>query len=81
MFTLLNRGAAFFSHGIGARFLQSCQCCSDNQSLPPKACCMDFFEIAVNALVERWSFMPLGEREMFQIGLNLALVMLGSGSL
>jgi hypothetical protein len=42
---------------------------------------MDFFEIAVNALVERWSFMPLGEREMFQIGLNLALVMLGSGSL
>jgi hypothetical protein len=42
---------------------------------------MDFFEIAVNALVERWSFMPLGEREMFQIGRNLALVMEGSGSL
>jgi hypothetical protein len=81
MFTLLNRGAAFFSHGIGARFLQSRQRGSHNQSLPLKACCVDFFEIAVNALLERWSFMPRGEREMFQSGRNLALVVERSGSL
>jgi hypothetical protein len=88
MFTLLNRGAAFFSQGIGGaclsgpmRFLQSRQCGSEKQSLPPKACCVDFFEIEVIALAERWSFMLLGEREMFQSGRNLALVVEGSGGL
>jgi hypothetical protein len=87
MFTLLNRGAAFFSQVIGGaclsgpvRFLQSRQCGSDKQSLPPKACCVDFFEIEVTALAERWSSMPLGEREMFQSGRNLAVLVEGTGS-
>ena len=81
MFTLLNRGAAFFSQGIGGsslsgtvRFLQSRQCGSDKQSLPPKACCVDFFEIDVIALAERWSSMPLGERENFRSGRNLPML-------
>jgi hypothetical protein len=87
MFTLLNRGAAFFSQGIGeaglsgpVRFLQARQCSSDKQSLPPKACCVDFFEIEVIALAERWSSMPPGEREIFRSGRNLALVVEGTGS-
>ena len=80
MFTLLNPDAAFFLHGIGARFLQSRQCGSDNQSLHPKACCVDFFEIAVNALAERWSSMPLGEREIFRSGRNLEMLAEGTGS-
>ena len=87
MFTLSNREAAFFSQLIGGaclsgpvRFLQSRQWSSDKQSLPPKACCVDFFEIEVIALAERWSSMPLGEREVFRSGRNLALVVEGSGS-
>ena len=87
MFTLLNRGAAFFSQGIAGaclsgpvRFLQSRQCGSDKQSLPPKACCVDFFETPVIALADRWSSMPLGEREIFRSGRNLALIVEGSGS-
>jgi hypothetical protein len=87
MFTLLNRGAAFFSQGIGGaglsgpvRFLQARQCSSDKQSLPPKACCVDFFEIEVIALAERWSSMPLGEREIFRSGRNLEMLAEGTGS-
>jgi hypothetical protein len=87
MVTLLNRGAAFFSQRIGGaglsgpvRFFQSRQCGSHKQSLPPKVCSVDFFEIEVIALAERWSSMPLSEREIFRSGRNLALVMKGSGS-
>jgi hypothetical protein len=87
MFTLLNRRAAFFSQVIGGaclsgpvRFLQSRQCGSDKQSLPRKMCCVDFFETPIIALIDLWSSMPLGERKHFRNGLNLALIVEGSGS-
>jgi hypothetical protein len=37
-------------------------------------------KISVDDLRKRWSSMPLGEREMFQSGRNLALIVEGSGS-
>ncbi len=87
MVTLLNRGAAFFSQRIGGaglsgpvRFFQSRQCGSDKQSLAPNVCCVDFFEIEVIALAKHLSSMPLGEREIFRSGRNMALVMEGRGS-
>ncbi len=41
---------------------------------------LELGKISVEDLRKRWSSMPLGEREMFQSGRNLALVVEGKGS-